>query len=54
MQSTAFSFVVAPLIGWLAVVSVLLVAYLASLYVEERRRNRRMNAERDRLGLSRC
>src|SRR6266478_1234118 len=39
-------------IGWLAVVSLLVVAYLASLTIEEKRRNRRMNAERHRLGLS--
>src|SRR5260370_27852352 len=39
-------------IGWMAVVSLLVVAYLTSLAIEEKRRNRRMNAERQRLGLS--
>ena len=39
-------------IGWMAVVSLLVVAYLTSLTIEEKRRNRRMNAERHRLGLS--
>jgi hypothetical protein len=48
MQNT-FGIVV---IGWLAVVSLLIVAYLTSLTIEEKRRNRRMNAERQRLGLS--
>jgi hypothetical protein len=48
MQNTFAMFVV----GWLAVVSLLVVAYLASLTIEEKRRNRRMNAERQRLGLS--
>jgi hypothetical protein len=47
MQNT-FAMVV---IGWLAVVSLLVIAYLASLTIEEKRRNRRMNAERQRLGL---
>jgi hypothetical protein len=39
-------------ISWMAVVSLLLVAYLTSLTIEEKRRNRRMNAQRQRLGLS--
>ena len=47
MQNT-FTMVV---ISWLAVVSLLVVAYLTSLTIEEKRRNRRMNAERQRLGL---
>ena len=53
MHTTAFSFIVMPLVGWLAVVSLLVVGYLSSLLVEEKRRNRRMDAERERLGLSR-
>ena len=53
MHANAFSFIVAPLLGWLAVVSLLLVGYLGSLFVEEKRRNRRMDLERERLGLSR-
>ena len=53
MHTSAFSFILAPLLGWLAVVSLLVVAYLGSLFVEEKRRNRHMNAERQRLGLSR-
>jgi hypothetical protein len=47
MQNT-FAMVV---ISWLAIVSLLVVAYLTSLTIEEKRRNRRMNAERQRLGL---
>jgi hypothetical protein len=39
-------------VSWMAVVSLLVVAYLTSLAIEEKRRNRRMNAERQRLGLS--
>ena len=53
MHTSAFSFILAPLVGWLAVVSLLVVGYLGSLLVEEKRRNRRMDAERQRLGLSR-
>jgi hypothetical protein len=48
MQNT-FAMVV---VCWLATVSLLIVAYLTSLTIEEKRRNRRMNAERQRLGLS--
>jgi hypothetical protein len=51
MQYTPFNLIVAPLLAWMAVVSVLVVAYLASLEIQERRRNRRMNQERHRLGL---
>jgi hypothetical protein len=40
-----------PVLGWLAVVSLLLVGYLVSLTIEEKRHNRRMNQERHRLGL---
>jgi hypothetical protein len=39
-------------ISWMAVVSLLIVAYLTSLTIEEKRRNRQMNAKRQRLGLS--
>src|ERR1051325_6150408 len=39
-------------VAWLAVISLLVVAYLASLTIEEKLRNRRMNAQRQRLGLS--
>jgi len=47
MQDT-FGMVV---VSWMAVVCLLVVAYLTSLTIEEKRRNRRMNAERQRLGL---
>jgi len=40
------------IIAWMAAVSLLVVAYLTSLTIEEKRRNRRMNAHRQRLGLS--
>jgi hypothetical protein len=51
MHTSTYNFLIAPLLGWMAVVSLLVIAYLASLEVEERRRNRRMNQERQRLGL---
>jgi heme/copper-type cytochrome/quinol oxidase subunit 2 len=54
MQNSAYTFLVVPLIGWLSVVSLLVVAYLATLAIEERRRNRRMDQERERLGLRRA
>jgi len=46
-----YNFFMMAVMGWMAVVSLLVVAYLASLEVQERRRNRRMNKERERLGL---
>ena len=47
----AYTYVVIPLVCWLAAVSLLIVAYLARLEVRERIRNRRMDEERARLGL---
>jgi hypothetical protein len=54
MQNSAYTFLVVPVIGWLSVVSLLVVAYLTSLMIEERRRHRRMDQERERLGLRRA
>jgi hypothetical protein len=54
MHDNTFGFLVVPVVGWLAVVSLLIVAYLGSLAVEEKRRNRRMDEERERLGLRRA
>ncbi len=48
------SFVVGPLLGWLAAWSIILVAYLLRLEIREFRRHRRMEAERQRLGLRRA
>ena len=45
------NFLLFSLLGWMALVSLLVVAYLTSLEIQERRRNRRMNKERQRLGL---
>jgi len=50
-MSNAYNYVVIPLIGWLAGVSVLIVAYLVRLEIQERRRHRRMDEQRARLGL---
>jgi len=47
----AYTHIVTPVVWWLATVAVLFVAYLGSLEIEERRRNRRMDEERHRLGL---
>jgi hypothetical protein len=54
MQNSAYTLLVMPLVGWLSVVSLLVVAYLATLAIEEKRRNRRMDQERQRLGLRRA
>ncbi len=51
MYNSTFNFLVAPLLCWMAVVSIIIVGYLCTLEFQERRRNRRMNAERHRLGL---
>jgi hypothetical protein len=46
-----YNFLLLSILGWMALVSLLVVAYLTSLEIQERRRNRRMNKERQRLGL---
>ncbi len=51
MPNTFFNFVVAPIIGWLTVTSLVIVGYLVSLEIAERRKNRRLNAKRAELGL---
>jgi hypothetical protein len=43
--------VVGPLMGWLVSVSIIIVGYLFWLEIKEFRRNRRMQAQRKRLGL---
>ncbi len=48
------SLVLGPLLGWLAAWSIILVAYLLRLEIREFRRHRRMEAERQRLGLRRA
>ncbi len=46
MHNTIFTFLVAPVLGWLAVASLLIVAYLVSLEIAERRRSRRLEEKR--------
>jgi len=46
MHSNIYSFVVAPILGWLALVSLLIVGYLTYLEILERRRLRRMDRKR--------
>jgi ABC-type protease/lipase transport system fused ATPase/permease subunit len=52
MINNVFTYFVAPVLGWLTLVSVLVVVYLAWLEIAERRHKRRLNAKRARLGLS--
>ena len=54
MQQSAFTYLMAPVLGWLVTVSILVVAYLGSLTFQEWRRNREMDRERERLGLRRA
>lgn len=42
------------IVGWLAMLSLGVVAYLFYLQLKEMRRNRRMDAQRARLGLRRA
>ena len=53
MVPTFYSYVVAPALGWLTVLSLLFVVYLFRLEIVERRRNRRLDEKRAQLGLSR-
>ena len=42
------------LVGWLVMISLGVVSYLVTLEIEERRQNKRMDQERERLGLRRA
>jgi hypothetical protein len=46
MLSNGYQFIGEFMVGWLTTLSFLLVAYLASLEIAERRRNRTMNRKR--------
>ena len=48
------SFLTEAIIAWLAMLCMGVVAYLFYLQIKEMRRNRRMDAMRDRLGLRRA
>jgi hypothetical protein len=52
MSAQSFTtLVIGPLMGWMASVSIAIVGYLFWLEIKEFRRNRRMQAQRKRLGL---
>ena len=46
MHDTVYTFIVAPVLGWLTVASLLFVAYLGVLEIAERRKNRRLEEKR--------
>ncbi len=51
MPHTFSNLIVAPIIGWLTLMALVVVGYLLSLEIAERRRNRRLDAKRAELGL---
>ena len=51
MPEYFYTYLVLPLVGWLATVSLLFVGYLVWLEVNERRRNRELDQQREQLGL---
>jgi hypothetical protein len=48
------NYILGVLVGWLAALSVGVVGYLITLEIKEARRNRRMDAKRELLGLRRA
>jgi hypothetical protein len=54
MRTMTTSTLVTLVVGWIAAIALSLVGYLFSLEIKEFRRNRRMEAERERLGLRRA
>ncbi len=52
MSAHLTTYIVGPLIGWLVALSVLCVGYLMWVKLKEIRRHRKMDAERERMGLS--
>jgi cytochrome c-type biogenesis protein CcmH/NrfF len=51
MPEYFYRYLVLPLVGWLAAVSLLFVGYLVWLEINERRRNRELDQQREQLGL---
>lgn len=49
MTNTFSSFIVAPIIGWLTLLALLVVGYLGRLEYLERRRNRRLEEKREQI-----
>jgi hypothetical protein len=47
----AYNTLVVPAVSWLAAGAIVFVGYLVRLEIRDRIRNRRMDAERERLGL---
>jgi hypothetical protein len=52
--TTIANYILGAVVGWLAVLSVAVVGYLFMLEIKELRRNRRMDEQRERLGLRRA
>jgi hypothetical protein len=53
MTNNVYTFFVAPALGCIAAISLVVVAYLASLEIKDRRRKRRMLQQLERIQLSR-
>jgi hypothetical protein len=49
MTNTFSNFIVAPLLGWLTLLALLVVGYLGRLEYLERRRNRRLDEKREQI-----
>jgi hypothetical protein len=51
MTGSFFTYVYAPVVVWMTALSLVLIGHLAYLQVKEFKRNRRLEAKRERLGL---
>ena len=51
MTGSFFTYVYAPVVVWLTTLSLVVIGHLAYLQYKEIRRNRRLDAKRERLGL---
>ncbi len=51
MPEYFYRYLILPLLGWLAGVSLVFVGYLVWLEINEWRRNRQMDQQREQLGL---
>jgi len=52
MNGSMFTYLVAPILGWMTALALSVVVYLVILEINEIRHHRRINAERKRLGLN--
>ena len=51
MSGSFFTYVYAPVVAWMTILSLVVIGHLAYLQIKENKRKRRLDAKRERLRL---